>query len=278
MSGNILTRREAEEFLGFDSKTFSNFFKYAGEFSPLPRTGTHGRFYFDQDELKSWKSAYNQRTFTLKKSDYAACVDFALAMHFRGYVLSDWGTGRQREFGQKISNWARGQLGEIGLKYFCQKKLGFDIRLDFDMHDEIVPQDVLAIIKNGREIAPRNKIAVKSSKPKSNYLVLGENEVDLPERRSDVYVFTRVDLPDDHLLRIAPNELKELVKGQQHFTLYKDHIPEFQDINVEVAGFAWKKDLEKVSSIPGQEFEGLRYVKKTGGLRRSIEDWRSAIQ
>ena len=48
----------------------------------------------------------------------------------------------EREFGQKISNWVRGQLGEIGLKYFCNERLGIDIELDFDMHDKIGPNDV----------------------------------------------------------------------------------------------------------------------------------------
>jgi hypothetical protein len=272
-----ISKKEAVTFLGLDEKTFNNFFKVAEEFSALPRDGNHGRFYFDQNKLNEWKTDFANRTFILSKDDYAACVDFALAMHFRRYVLSDWGTGRQREFGQKISNWVRGQLGEIGFRYFCRQKLGFDIRLDFEMHNEIVPQDVLSIIKNGREYTPRNKIAVKSSKPKSCYLVIGENEVELEDRQSDIYVFTRVDLPDDHLLRIAPNELKELVKNQQHYNLYQNLIPEFEEIPVEVVGFAYIDDLEEVGSIPGQEFEGLRYVKKTGLLRRSIEDWRRAI-
>jgi len=45
-------------------------------------------------------------------------LDFALAQHFRGYVLSDWGTARQREFGQKITNWVKGQLAESAVKKF----------------------------------------------------------------------------------------------------------------------------------------------------------------
>lgn len=274
---NRISKKEAIDLLGLNPKTFENFFKNAGEFSPLPRSKGQ-RYYFDRAELESWKEDYESRTFMLSIVDYAKCVDFALAMHFRGYVLSDWGTGRQREFGQKLSNWVKGQLGEIGLKYFCRERMQMDIELDFDMYDEIVPQDVLSITREGVTEKPSNKIAVKASKPKSSFLVLGTNEVDLDERSSDVYVFTRVDLPDDHLLRIARNDIKELVRNQQHYSLYEEFIPNLQPISVEVAGFAYIDDLEVVTEIPGQDFGGDRYVKRTGNLRRSLEDWDEAIR
>jgi len=272
-----LTRREAIEFLKLDEKVFDNFFRSAREFEPLPRPNNRGRFYFNQKLLMEWKKDYESRLFTLTKQDYAKCVDFALAMHFRGYVLSDWGTGRQREFGQKISNWVKGQLGEIGLKYFCNERLGIDIELDFDMHDKIVPQDVLSIIENGKKRKPSNKIGVKASKPKSAFLVLSPNEVELDERKSDVYIFTRVALPDDHLLRIGSNEIKKLVEGQKHYELYEKFIPSFSPIQVEVCGFAQINDLEVVTGIPGQEFDSNRYVKKSGHLNRKLEDWKKVF-
>jgi hypothetical protein len=273
-----LTRTEAIQYLSLDPKVFDNFFRVAGEFEPLPREGDRGFFYFDKGKLDEWKKNYDSRTFTLEREDYAKCIDFALAMHFRGYVLSDWGTGRQREFGQKMSNWVRGQLGEIGVQYFCQNMLGLDIKLDFDMHEEIVPQDVLSIAQNGETREPKKKIAVKSSKPKSAYLVLSPNEVELDNRKSDVYIFSRVDLPDDHLLRIGVNEIRELVRNQQHYELYEKMIPAFEPISVEVAGFAYIDDLETVEEIPGQKFDGERYVKKSGELRRDIEGWKKVFE
>ena len=272
-----LTRREAIKLLDLDEKVFDNFFRSAREFEPFPRPNNRGRFYFDQQLLINWKKDYESRLFTLTKEDYAKCVDFALAMHFRGYVLSDWGTGRQREFGQKISNWVRGQLGEIGLKYFCNERLGIDIELDFDMHDKIVPQDVLSIIENGKNRQPSKKIGVKASKPKSAFLVLSPNEVERDGRKSDVYIFTRVALPDDHLLRIGSNEIKELVKDQKHYELYEKFVPSFSPIKVEVCGFAQINDLEVVTKIPGQEFDGYRYVKNTGSLNRNIEKWKEVF-
>ena len=46
---NILSRREAIEFLGLDEKTFDNYFKNAGEFNALERNGGRGFFRFDKE-------------------------------------------------------------------------------------------------------------------------------------------------------------------------------------------------------------------------------------
>ena len=41
----------------------------------------------------------------------------------------------------------------------------------------------------------------------------------------------------------------------------------------QIAGYCWIDELEKVNSIPGQDFDGTRFVKQTGKLHRSKEDW-----
>jgi hypothetical protein len=69
-----------------------------------------------------------------------------------------------------------------------------------------------------------------------------------------------------------------MVKNQPHYKLYKDQIPHFENIPCEIAGYCWTNELEKVRSIPGQEFDGFRYVKKTGRLRRSKEDWKNLLK
>ncbi len=118
----LLTKKEAVEFLGLDDKTFDNYFKNATEFPCVDRKGGKGRFYFDEDVLQKWKVSLVWRTVDLSKDDYALCLDFALAQHFRNYVQSDFGTGRQREFGQKITNWVKGQLGEVAVKKFLKRE------------------------------------------------------------------------------------------------------------------------------------------------------------
>lgn len=118
----IITKKEAVQFLGLEEKTFENYFQNADEFRCLKRQNGRGHYLFDQKELRTWLESYKWRTIELDNSDYALCLDFALAQHFRGYVLSDWGSARQREFGQKITNWVKGQLAEVAVKKFLKRE------------------------------------------------------------------------------------------------------------------------------------------------------------
>jgi len=272
----ILTKKEAIQFLDLDEKTFDNYFKSAEEFKHLPRQNK-GRFLFDQKKLRKWLKDYKWRTIELTVKDYVLCLDFALAQHFRGYVMSDWGTARQREFGQKITNWIKGQLAEVAVKKFFEKEFNTNIELDFRIYDEIVPQDIIGITENGKKRKPKIGVGIKSSKPKSAYLVLGENEVILPERRSDVYIFCRPNIPDDHLLRITKDRIIKVVENQQHYPKYKDNIPEFENMFCEITGWCKIDELGKATSIPGQEFTGVRYVKKTGLLHKDRDSWQKLI-
>jgi hypothetical protein len=120
-------------------------------------------------------------------------------------------------------------------------------------------------------------IGIKSSKPKSAYLILGEKEVTLPERQSDIYVYCRVDIPDDHLLRIARDDIISAVKGGPLYNNYKNEMPYFSDIKCEIAGWCTFDDLETVTSIPGQTFDSVRKVKQSGRLKRSKQDWEKLI-
>ena len=269
-----LTRIESAKFLGLNEKTFENYFKNAGEFTCLKRPNNRGRYYFDEGELKKWLSGYKWRDIELNIEDYSLCLDFALAQHFRGYVLSDWGTARQREFGQKITNWVKGQLAEIAVKKFFKKEFDIEVELDFRIYNEIVPQDIIYILENGKKREPKIGVGIKSSKPKSAFLVLSENEVLLPERKSDVYIFCRPDIPDDHLLRLTRDRIIETIKNKQHYPTYKDKIPYFENMFCEVAGWCWINELEKKDEIPGQKFDGPRFVKKSGLLHRGREDWK----
>lgn len=268
-----ISKSEAVEFLKIDVKIFDNYFKNADEFSALPRKG-NGRFFFDEEKLKQWNEDLKWRTIDLNFEDYTLCLDFALAQHFRGYVASDWGTGRQREFGQKITNWVKGQLGEVAVRKFLKREFNVDVELDFDIYADIVPQDIIGVVQNGKMRKPKVGVGIKSSKPKSAYLVLGNNEIKLKERRSDLYIYCRPDIPDDHLLRLTKDLVIKAVKDKPHFSKYKELLPDFSNISCEVVGWCEPKELEEVTSIPGQTFDnGTRFVIKSGRLHRTKKDW-----
>ena len=88
------------------------------------------------------------------------------------------------------------------LKSFRQK-FKTKIKLDEEVHPEhITPQDFDKIEKMENLEHQNSGVGIKASKMKSAYLVLGANEVEFSERKSDVYLFARVGLPSDHLFRI----------------------------------------------------------------------------
>ena len=140
--------------------------------------------------------------------------------------------------------------------------------MDFDIYNQIVPQDIIGIFEKG-----------KMRKPKSAFLVLGSNEIKLFERRSDIYIYCRPNIPDDHLLRLTKEMIIKVVKDKPHFSRYKDQLPDFHNIPCEIAGWCAPDELEEVSSIPGQTFDnGMRFVRKSGLLHRTKSDWEKLIK
>ena len=81
------------------------------------------------------------------------------------------------------------------------------------------------------------------------------------------------------LLRLKNDLIVKAVKDKPLFSKYKDLLPDFNDIPCEVVGWCRYKELEEVSSIPGQAFDnGTRFVKKSGELHKSKSDWKKLIQ
>lgn len=126
-------------------------------------------------------------------------------------------------------------------------------------------------------------MAVKATKFNNCFLILGVSEVELPNRKSDIYILARIDLPDDHLMRISKNELEKMLKGQQYFSSYKNKMKGFEPIKGEVVGFCRIGELEKIDDreklkqiLGTANPTGYRYVKASGKLRSSIEEWKRA--
>lgn len=272
-----LTKKQAIKFSGLEKKTFENYFQVAGEFACMKRKAKGGRYLFVRSSIAEWKADYRWRCVELTLDDYSLCLDFALAKHFAGYVPSDWSTGRQREFGQKVTNWIKGQLGEVAVKKFLEREFRAIVELDFEIREGIVAQDIILVTKDGETRVPKIGIGIKSSKPKSAYLVLDKKETAPKRRKSDYYIFCRPDIPDDHLIRLTKERVVEVIKGQQHYSKYKDQMKDFGNITCEVAGWCSLSELEQVTSIPGQTFDGVRFVKKSGLLHRDRKSWEELI-
>ena len=73
----------------------------------------------------------------------------------------------------------KGQLAEVAVKKFFKNEFGIEVELDFRIYENIVPQDIIGVVENRKKREPRVGIGIKSSKPKSAFLILSENEVSL---------------------------------------------------------------------------------------------------
>ena len=194
--------------------------------------------------------------------------------------LSLNGIRGQRTEVQAADDVILGILAEHAIKNFLLKKFSTKIKLDEKVHpEEITPQDFDQIFYNGSFRVPKLGVGIKASKMKNAFLVLGANEVELPERKSDVYIFARVGLPSDHLFRILRDH-SFFGKVRKFFdkNIKFKKIEKLENIPVWICGFAYVDELDKVTQIPGQEFSnGHRYVKSVSQLHNSDDDWKKLI-
>ncbi len=266
-----LTKKEAIKFLGIPEKNFSNYFNFSKE---ITGDKVNGRWIFSKQNLEKWLELKNSRTFLLNRAEYEKCFEFAIKMAYGG--LSLHGIRGERSEVQAADDVILGILAEFAIKKFLKERFGYTVLLDEEVHTKtITAQDVDFVEINKVKRKPLLGIGIKASKLKSSYLVLGSKEVELNDRSSDVYIFARVGLPSDHLFRILREHsfFAKVRKFLETHTGFKE-IEELQDVPVWICGFAYKNDLEKVTSIPGQEFQnGYRYVKSVSKLKNSDEEW-----
>lgn len=216
------------------------------------------------------------REFSLSKlnqEDYLKCLEFAIRSFYAYRSTSDFGTAQQRDAGKFVSNFVIGKLGELAVSYFLKRNFDVDTKLDFDLRDAVVGQDISEIAKPRRGARVYNplrlRVAIKTSKMKNVWLIVPAKEVEDPERSSDIYIFDRVDLYLNHFIRI----LKE------HSALAKldTIIPPFEEIKAEVCGFIKKTDLISNPPVtrlplPNQEIQSS-YIMRSGNLCKSKEAW-----
>lgn len=272
---NLITKNEAIEFLGVPSNEFKNYHESSKE---IQGEQIRRRWYFNKASLVAWKNLKEARTINLTIDEYETCFEFAIKMVYGGLALN--GIRGQRTEVQAADDVILGILAEHGVKKFLSQKFQTEINLDEEVHPgEITPQDFHEIKEGDAFRKPRLGVGIKASKMKNAFLVLGANEVESHERKSDAYVFVRVGLPSDHLFRILRNHsfFARVRKFLEENIRFKK-IKALENIPVWICGFSYIEELERVTEIPGQEFtNGHRYVKSVARLRNSDEDWKKLI-
>lgn len=266
-------RNKAIEYLSISGKHFDNYNKFSKELGGVKK---NKRWRFDRNKLDLWKKQKNERTVVLGINEYKESFKLAMKMAYAKGISHGGGIRGDRSEMQVADDWIRGILAEHGLKKFLKKKFNVEIKLDTEAHPgQITPQDIICVKKNRSWRKPYTKVGIKGSKLKSCFLVLQEIEVIKKDRKSDVYVFGRVDLPSDHLFRILRDHF--FFKSVKNFLNRDDRfnkMEELKKIPVWICGYVYRKDLERKKRIPGQVFDGYRYVKNVKDLKNSQAGWK----
>ena len=254
-----------------DEKCFHNYWQNSKE---IASTKVSNRWRIVESSLEKWVNLRNQRIVELSIKDYEECFEFALELTYSG--LSKHGLSGQRSEMQVVDNVINGILVERSLKYFLSKRFNIEIVPDWDVHpDHITPQDIVGVTENGVQKKPSIFVGVKGSKLKNAYLIADEHG--MPGRSADVYIFGRVNLASDHLFRYLSEhsffaEVKK--KMEVNPAYYKQILTPLRDLYVWICGYVKAGELEQVTEIPGQDFEGrIKFVKSVANLKNNDEDW-----
>lgn len=257
---------------GIDDKAIDNFWRYGHE---LTMTKNGSRNGFLRNDLDTWYRQYQFSSVTLDRDDYMKCLKFAIRSYYDYRSRGDFGTAQQRDAGKFISNFVSGKLGEIAVEKFFKNRFDIDTRLDFEIREAVIGQDIteVAFPRRGARVfnPPRVRIAIKTTKAKNVYLAVPANEAEDDARRSDVYILSRVDLYLNHFLRIL----------REHRSLEEmtDIIPEFVNIRGQVCGFILLPQL--LANVPVTELAGMgqsiqsSYVSRSGALQKTEDQWRA---
>lgn len=272
----MLTRKEAIAYLNIPEKHFDNYFKSSGEIKGYKESG---RWYFGKVELDQWKRLSEARTVKLALTEYEECFEFAMKMAYSTRASHGTGIRGVRSEVQMADDFILGILAEQGLKNFLRAKFNIEIELDMEVHpDHITPQDIQRVKKDNQWYESKICVAVKSSKLKSCYNIIPPIEYENLDRKSDVYIFVRVGLPSDHLFRILRDhsffkKVKDFFDSDGRFR----KIDELKEIPVWICGYNMYEELERVTEIPGQKFDGYRYIKSVKSMHNSDDDWAKLI-
>lgn len=258
---NLLSIRRASEYLNIDKKALDNYVKEGRE---IPRQLVGRITKIDKADLDAWRSYFDETTVILDQDSYYKALRFSLQKFYSGAPRANFATSTQREAGKYLSDHITGYLGEIAFQKFMADKFDVQLRLDDNVDGLVRSQDIVAVSRRrGVENQPAFKISVKTSKMKNVWLIVGKNEVDLSDRRSDYYTFVRVELSPDHVVRLirshpSVDEIHQIIP------------PEETAIKTQICGFVEAGSLSGPTTSIGRQSISPSYVKRSGELRR---DW-----
>ena len=193
-------------------------------------------------------------------------------------AATDFGSSRQRDFGQIWADMTRGYLGEYAFKLFLKKRFNIDAELGHELGnlEDYLPMDLHQIIKPGdHSRPPKIKVGIKAVKWNGIWLDIPGDQFG----HSDIHAFVKIGAGRDHLFaffkQLSVFKDKVLKRGEEIGCLTKDEsatlfkeIPAFSPVTAYICGFARKDD----------NYKNLFFSGKKGRKNYTIRSWRGEIR
>ena len=270
-----------------------------------------GASYFLIDVDKWLKDRLLPNTIELTVNDYKRALFRAFKLITTADIAkTDFGSSRQRDFGQMWTDFTRGFLGEIGIEKYFKNKFNIEIELEESEVGDVekyLPTDIVRIKDNGTFRAVNTNISIKTSKLKAMWLDIGTQLA-----HSDAFIFIKIALTTDHLPSFMKDngfidkivemgkELGEIDNVEETKKEIFARVPNTKPSPAYISGYAWKRDMEtgtldihttpKYRTIIGgiglyrdktkaNKVEGLgditppKYMAALGALRWNNTDW-----
>lgn len=176
---------------------------------------------------------------------------------------TDFGSSRQRDFGQLWADMTRGYLGEYAFKVFLENKFLISCQLDHEIGrlEDYLPTDIHNIKKSGDSWRkPKLSIGVKAAKWNGIWFDIPGDQFS----HSDIHVLVKVGTGRDHLFaffkQLSVFKDKVLKRGEDLGCISKEtsaemfsRLPDFNPIPAYVCGFVKKSDDHALLSYQGKK-------------------------
>lgn len=252
-------------------------------------------------------------TISIPEKMYKQALYSAFRLVILGNIAkTDFGSSRQRDFGQMLTDFTRGFLGEAATKLFFAER--FKLNVDLEEKEigdvkQFLPTDIVKVWDNGSVRAPKINFSIKTSKLPSMWLDIAKGQLS----HSDVFCFIKIGLTVDHFAIFLKNvgfieRLVEIGKDvgeveessvDEEVRKLLSAIPEMSPWPAYISGYVLKKDFEEgelevntnrttpvvvggrgyFGDIEAKNVEGLgeitkqKYLASVGDLRWNQQDW-----
>ncbi len=256
MATKKLTKKELKQIIKDKAKEFSeetNNKITENEFKSLiSKCVLAGSAFPDEKGIEEWfHKRFKPFIFELDLKTYSKVVIEALKIQFL-IAGTDFGSSRQRDFGQKWADTIRGYLGEFGVKQWIEKNFP-DIKI-FLGHEqgsleEYLPRDIHQVKIKEQIKEPEQKISIKSTKFNGIWMDIPGDQFN----KSDIFILTKLIISNDHLFsffkeisvfrdKILKCGIQENCIDEEEADNIFNQIPSFKPVIGYIPGFIVKNE------------------------------------